>query len=92
MSCGNGKDESFVYLMKLIILERYTESEPEIMKVEVLFIDQGQKCNNKDGQAQNNVLWKMHFVAYANVTEPSSCIWMILNKQNVKLSHRIVES
>ena len=33
------------------------------MKVEVLFIDRGQKCNNEDGQAQNNVLWKMHFVA-----------------------------
>ena len=51
MSCGNGKDESFIYLMKLIILERYTKSEPEIMEVEVLFIDQGYKCNNEDGQA-----------------------------------------
>ena len=92
MSCGNGKDESFIYLMKLIILERYTKSEPEIMEVEVLFIDQGYKCNNEDGQAQNNVLWEMHFIAYAKFIEPSFCIWMLLNKKSVKLNHRMVES
>ena len=39
------------------------------MKEEIIFIDQRQKCNNEDGEAQNNVLWKMLFVAYTTRNE-----------------------
>ena len=72
--------------------QRCAKSEPEIMKVEFFSLTKDGSATMRMAKLRTTVLRKMHFVAYAKVTEPSFCIWMMLNKQNVKLNLRMVES